>query len=119
MNESFDVENSHPANSVEQIIYRHRPTRHCGFGFCDLPASIDYCVFRIGESIDFENLVAEQIHVPNNKSSSRKVVTSFTGQLAFRRRPVVALASDLDGKRWSAAQKLHARSRRCTRLHRD
>src|SRR3954467_12130674 len=51
----------------EKIIHRHPPARNDGFRLRNISATVDHRGIRRGKTVDWDDVTAEQINVPDHQ----------------------------------------------------
>ena len=101
-NESFG------AALLEEIIYRHRPSGNGWLGFRRFATPINHGPTRLACAIHLDDIVAEQIPIPNDERAGGEIIGEFLSDFLFSFVTVITGASDLRGEDRCAFQKLHA-----------
>jgi hypothetical protein len=94
-------------SAFEEIVHRHRPSRHGRFGVRDLPASVYPRRLRSARAIDANHLLAQQIDIPDDLRASGEVVGAFDRDLLLGTRRVVSLAPNFDCEYGRALKEPH------------
>lgn len=77
----------------KQRLHRHLPSRNRWFCVCNLPSPEDDRMVRRARSIDFDDLLTEQIHAPHQQRPAGEVVGTFFLHRALGCRAVVVLTA--------------------------
>jgi len=80
----------------KKIIDRHPPAWHGWFSFCNVPASIDRRVIRITGPVHPDDLLTEDVYVPDHKRPRLEIVGAFRSESILGRVAVVVLAPNFD-----------------------
>jgi len=93
---------------LEEIIYRHCPSGNGWLGFRHFTTPINHRLARPACAIYLDDIIAEQIYIPNDQRAGGKIIGKFLSDFFFSFVAVITGASDLYGKDRCAFQKLHA-----------
>ena len=89
------------ARGFEQIVDREGPIWHRWLGFSDVTSPVDHGVGKITRSVDPNHILAQQVDVPHDPGTARKVVCAFVRKTRLRLRtsPRSTRFSEATGRR--------------------
>ena len=93
---------------LEEVVYRHCPSGNGWLGFRHFTTPINHRLARPTRAIYLDDIITEQIYIPNDQRAGGKIIGKFSSDFFFGFVTVITGASDLYGKDRCAFQKLHA-----------